>query len=57
MKAKLSERARRIRAEAQARLDKARETVREYHAKREPYPKPVIAEHVRALSLYTDAMR
>ena len=55
MKAKLSDRAKRIRKEAQDRLDKARQQVREYHAKQQPCPKPVISELVRALSLYTDA--
>ena len=55
MKAKLSDRAKRIRKEAQERLDKARLKVREYHAKQEPYPKAVITELVRSLSLHTDA--
>ena len=55
MKAKLSDRAKRIRKEAQERLDKARLKVREYHAKQEPYPKAVIAELARSLMLHTDA--
>ena len=55
MKAKLSDRAKRIRKEAQGRLDKARLKVREYHAKQEPYPKQTITDLVRALSLHTDA--
>lgn len=54
---KLTKKAQKLRADAEARLAKARAAIAEYHAKKEAYPPKLISEMVRALMDVTDASR
>lgn len=54
---KLTKKAQKLRADAEARLEKARAAIRDYHARKEAYPKKVITEHVEALMRLSDASR
>lgn len=54
---KVTKKAQKLRADAEARLAKARAAVQEYYAKKEAYPPKVITEHVEALMDLTDASR
>ena len=54
---KVTKKAQKLRADAEARLAKARAAIADYHARKEAYPPKLITQHVQALMDLTDASR